>query len=472
MPYVLDPVNVQITPSVEAAMRANGIDCKGKAVLLASLIRAIGYDTRMVTTDDKHIYVEWENPESGDWIAADAVLSTVADDPHVGDNAASSSRSTVNETDVDCGGSVSIACTAPLDFSSTACRASDYFLKIDNLSNRADGSGIAFQDLSLTGGLSVTAKDAAKMTIKVAPEYTRQIKLASKSRSTIPIFPQPPRRQRWTSRTWSPDGALSVACRGTFDVSAGSVAASDLFLKFNGIKGQSVAESTSLSDITLSGGLSVTSSATQTLSAEHVKFKWDTISLSDAANGRSSVTLDNASADGALNISSTSPANVALSSVQASDIFLKLDGIKGESLVENTSLSDITLTGGLSVTTTAAQDLSVSSARFNFGKIEIKAVDQGRSTVAIGDLDGDGRLDFAASSPANVTASGVRPAISTSSSTASRGRAWPNHEPERHYPQRRVVRQPAAPRKPCPPSTSSSSGTRSRSATRRTAAPA
>ena len=72
-----------------------------------------------------------------------------------------------------------------------------------------------------------------------------------------------------------------------------------------------MAETTSLENITLTGGLSVSSSATQTLSTEHLKIKWETIALSDVANGRSSVTVDDVNADGALNVSSTGPADVS-----------------------------------------------------------------------------------------------------------------------------------------------------------------
>ncbi len=94
-PYVLDPIDAQIAPSVAAAMRSQGVDCKGKAVLLAATIRSIGYDTRMVTADqqvgtpgpaaDHHIYPEWQNPNTGAWEPVDAVLRTAYPTASVGD---------------------------------------------------------------------------------------------------------------------------------------------------------------------------------------------------------------------------------------------------------------------------------------------------------------------------------------------------------------------------------------------------
>jgi transglutaminase-like putative cysteine protease len=95
VPYVLDPVDLQVAPSVRAAMESKGVDCKGKTILLASMIRSIGYQARLVTADqnvgmpgpanDHHIYVEWQHPSSGQWLPADPVLRTEYPDAQAGD---------------------------------------------------------------------------------------------------------------------------------------------------------------------------------------------------------------------------------------------------------------------------------------------------------------------------------------------------------------------------------------------------
>lgn len=83
VPYVLDPVDVQIIPSVEAALRQNGVDCKGKTILLISAIRSIGYEARPATINQGtpgglskhgHIYAEWRPNAQSKWEPADTVL--------------------------------------------------------------------------------------------------------------------------------------------------------------------------------------------------------------------------------------------------------------------------------------------------------------------------------------------------------------------------------------------------------------
>ena len=118
-------------------------------------------------------------------------------------------------------------------------------------------------------------------------------------------------------------------------------------------------ENTSLTDVTLTGGLTVTTTSAQQMSVSSVSLNFTKIEMKYSGTARSSLMITGLSSDGALNVSAISAANVTASSVQASDIFLKLDGIKGSSVADNTSLSDITLTGGLSVTSSSVQALTI-----------------------------------------------------------------------------------------------------------------
>ena len=84
----------------------------------------------------------------------------------------------------------------------------------------------------------------------------------------------------------------------------------------------------------------------------------ETIALSDAANGRIQChQSDDVERRWGVEYLVDGPANVSISSVQASDLFLKLNGIKGAGPGRKHEPDQITLSGGLSVTTTAAQDM-------------------------------------------------------------------------------------------------------------------
>ena len=43
-------------------------DADEVAVLVASLLKASGYKTRFVLVDEHHVYVEFQSPETGDWL--------------------------------------------------------------------------------------------------------------------------------------------------------------------------------------------------------------------------------------------------------------------------------------------------------------------------------------------------------------------------------------------------------------------
>ena len=109
--------------------------------------------------------------------------------------------------------------------------------------------------------------------------------------------------------------------------------------------------------------------------------------------------------DGALDVSATSPADVAVDSVQASDIFLKLDGIKGSSVAEDTSLTDITLTGGLSVTSSAVQNMAIDGIQGEsiYMKLDNSSL-QSRSSLSLADIDMDGSLDVVTTGAIDIVA--------------------------------------------------------------------
>ena len=143
------------------------------------------------------------------------------------------------------------------------------------------------------------------------------------------------------------------------------------------------------------------------MTAESVSLNFTKIIMKYQGSDRSSLSFSDVTSDGALSVSSTSPTDVTASQVQASDFLLSMGGIKGSSLVENTSLDHLTLTGGLSISSSSAQDFSLSSASFNYGKIKIDYAGSARSSVAIGDVNGDGRLDIACAGAANATVQDV-----------------------------------------------------------------
>ena len=62
------------------------------------------------------------------------------------------------------------------------------------------------------------------------------------------------------------------------------------------------AETTSLDHITLTGGLSVSSSVAQQMTLEFLKIKLGTFVVSDASNNPSSVSMSDVSADGAVSV--------------------------------------------------------------------------------------------------------------------------------------------------------------------------
>ena len=86
------------------------------------------------------------------------------------DNAASSSRSTINETDVDCGGACSVSSSGPVDVTASSVQASDIFLKFGGVQGSNVVNKTKLDSITLTGGLFVTSSATLEMFAKVFPK--------------------------------------------------------------------------------------------------------------------------------------------------------------------------------------------------------------------------------------------------------------------------------------------------------------
>jgi hypothetical protein len=242
-------------------------------------------------------------------------------------------------------------------------KADSAYLKFDGLqaSGAADDAAASLDRITLTGGLFVDAtfpaldaasKDAAKMTIKNISSDRVTLKFANPSLATAASVSE-------TDVDCS--GRLEVSSTGPVDFSASGIKASNYFLKLDGIKGSSLADSATLDSLTLTGGLFVTSSTSVDVSA---------------------------------------------TSVQASDLFMKLD-LKGSRLADTASLSGITLTGGLFVDGNAMQALSIDGIKGQ--RIHIKLDNsnlQDRSKLVLADVDADGQLDVVSRGALDIVARG------------------------------------------------------------------
>ena len=325
------------------------------------------------------------------------------------DNSASSARSSITETDVNCGGSCRVSTTAPLDFSATDLTAGSCNLQLENVKHQPSESTVSLQSLAITGGLFVTAQDAASLSFTASPPSPSQIGSArSRSNNSDLSAASPPATLDIEDVVAS--GVMSLACRGAFDVTASSLQASDLYCKQD-VKKAVVAETTSLDDITLTGGLSITSSVAQQMTLERIKSWSDLLLLSDASDNRSSVSLSDLDADGAVSITAHSAADVSVSGLQASSLSLVLDGTQSHDAQEVIALDNLTLSGGLTITSSAASDLSVESCSLNFTKIIMKYSGTADSSVTVSDMNADGRLDITCTARQTPRCRTCRPAI-------------------------------------------------------------
>jgi hypothetical protein len=273
-------------------------------------------------------------------------------------------RSSVTIVDEDCDGRLDVSCAGPVDFSASSLAATDMFLKLDNVRGLSTGSNASLRELILFGGLSVTARDAAKMTITgvACDRYTIKLTNASLAGASVA-----------TDEDIACGDQISVSCTGPVDYSASSVRASDMFLKFDGIKGASFVDNTSLDRVTLSGGLFVSSRVVHKMSLDDIKGERIYLKLDAAsAQGRSSVSLADVDLDGpvdvvcrgAVDFSAGGGGSSGLSS-HAVDMHLKFESLATQTTPSSVTLRDWSLDGVLDIVSRGALNLSVGGATTN-----------------------------------------------------------------------------------------------------------
>jgi hypothetical protein len=219
-------------------------------------------------------------------------------------------------------------------------RASDFFLKLDSSPGVSIADSLSLQGIMLSGGLSVTAKVAAKMSIDSLGCDSAYLKLDSSiatSRSSLSL----------TQVDCA--GTIDVICLGACDISAGSGGgggggsggslgrfhAVDLVMELYGVSGQQSPSSVILDDLDLDGTLDVLSQG----------------SLDFTMNGSST------NADGTVR----SPGGL-----RATDLFMKISDLQGSPARSRGSLTDLVLSGQLNVVTGGGDDiLSISDSHVN-----------------------------------------------------------------------------------------------------------
>ena len=294
---------------------------------------------------------------------------------------------------------VSVSSRGTLDFSmdQSAC-AGDMYLKIDS-AFAATASSTKVQGSTIGGALTVSSQSADNVTLDGIKADSLAIfqKIDIRSRAAVTIKGESAVQHK-----------LDVEAVGTLDCTFSGVSAGDFYLKLGGPDRPNVVDKTSLTGLTLSGGLTVASSVNQSLSISGIR--GHKIELSNAAmSGRSSIAISDVNGDGELDVACTGGVDFTASGCTTAAMYLKFDGSPGMNVADKTNLAGLTLSGGLTVASSVNQNLSVSGIKAH--KFELSnAARSGRSSIAIGDVNGDGELDVACTGGVDFTASGLNTA--------------------------------------------------------------
>jgi hypothetical protein len=198
---------------------------------------------------------------------------------------------------------------------------------------------------------------------------------------------------------------LEVASRGGLDFSMGACRAVDMFLKLDGIKGEKSAATVSLTDGTIDGQLVVTGAgASHHVSASRMSL-FDVFMKMDAPPGeRSAVSVADSQALGRLVIDSRGEADVSLAACRAFDTFLKLTGIRGQAAPSSLAVADLDGDGRLDVVCTGASNISLDRLACDTVSVRESALDpKQRSQVAVRDSSVLSRLAISTRGGADVS---------------------------------------------------------------------
>lgn len=244
--------------------------------------------------------------------------------------------------------------TGAVDVSVQSTRAADMFIKVEFPSRRNERSSVLLSDVDLDGQLDV---------VSVAPLDFTGHKLSA---SDLYLKYEVPSSQR-SSASLSDFHVLhklDIESNGALDVSVGSSSAASGFLKFDGIKGESTQDTTSLDGLTVNGDLIIFSRGVMNkVEAANVKAANIFLKFEGASGQRSSASLSKFDVLHKLDIESGGALDVSVQQTRAVDMFLKLERTSGPKAVSSIDLSDVDLDGQLDVASLAPLDFSASRLR-------------------------------------------------------------------------------------------------------------
>ncbi len=189
---------------------------------------------------------------------------------------------------------------------------------------------------------------------------------------------------------------LDIEGRGGADVSLKHADAASLFIKFDGIKGEAASATATLEGLKIGGDLSVLSrGVTQKVSAVDVQADAIYLKYDGVPGARSSADLSGIHVIHKLDIEGRGALDLSVSKASAADMFLKLDGIKGESALDKTSLDGVVVQGGLTVLSRNVEHkFSAGGVQADHIHIKYEGSAGQRSAISIGGSQIQHKLDI------------------------------------------------------------------------------